>query len=484
METLEILPFGEPTLRKTAKPVNRVNASVRRTLDNMLATMRAASGAGLAAPQVGILKRMVVVDVGDGAGPYFLVNPEIVYRSEETERKWEGCLSWPGYVGEVERPVKVTVKALDRDGHETWVTGEGFLARALCHEIDHLDGILYIDRAETITETPKPEEEEGEEKDVPQRAVFMGSPDFAVPTLRAMVQDGIDVGLVVTQPDRPVGRKQAPQPTPVKVGALELGIQVLCTEDICSDEAFATVSAVSPDVIVVAAFGQKIPNRILELPRYGCINVHPSLLPRYRGGNPIQRAVLSGDLVSGVSIIYLSEKMDAGDILLQKTVEIGQDETFGTLESRLGVLGADALVEALELLAAGGAPRTAQDESKATYAPHLRAGEEVIDWGRRPKNIHDLVRGLSPRPGAVTWFGQERIKVWETRLLPAQDPAHTPGAVLRLDGDTAVVATGGGGTLGIACVQPDGKKSMTARAFLAGRQDVFLAFGSLQGGKS
>jgi methionyl-tRNA formyltransferase len=471
----EILTFEDESLRKTAKPVPRVNATVRKTLDDMLATMRSASGVGLAAPQVGISKRMVVVDVGEG--PYFLVNPEIVSRSEETESTWEGCLSWPGYVGDVIRPLRVTVKALDRDGHDTWVEGEGFFARALCHEIDHLDGVLFIDRASTIAEVPKSEEpvEVGSEEEADITAVFMGSPDFAVPSLLEMVQSGVKVSLVVTQPDKPAGRKQVLTPTPVRAQAEALGIPVLACKKVSDPEAVKRITDLRPDFIVVAAFGQRLPAPLLGAAKYACLNVHPSLLPLYRGGNPIQRAVMNGDGFSGVSIMYMSDKMDAGDIAIQKTVEVGPDETYGTLESRLAVLGAHALLEAMMLVRAGSAPRVAQDESKTTKAPHLRNGEETIDWAWSSRRIHALVRGLSPRPGAVTWFGEQRMKVWETRILPSERASSDTGSVRRTEGDMAVVATGDG-AIGVLEVQPDGRKPMTAQAFLSGRQGASEGF--------
>jgi len=479
VDVLDISKFGDPVLRKQAKPVLRVNASVRKTLDNMLSTMRAANGVGLAAPQIGISKRMVVVDVGEG--PLFLVNPEIVSRSAESESKWEGCLSWPGYIGEVDRPLRVTVKALDRDGHTTWVEGEGFLARALCHELDHLDGVLFVDLAETLTEVPKEEEpaEVAAEEEGPPTAVFMGSPDFAVPALTELISAGVSVRLVVTQPDKPIGRKQVIAPTPVRQQAEKLGLSVLTCEGLSAPEVIQALKDVNPDFIIVAAFGQRLPKAVLEIPKLACLNVHPSLLPLYRGGNPVQRAVMNGDTVTGVSIVHLSDRMDAGDIVLQKAVGIGPDETYGTLESRLAVLGAHALVEAMATVRAGSAPRTAQDETGATHAPHLRRGEEVIDWSRPAKAIHDLVRGLSPRPGAVTWFGTERIKIWETRLLSdGGTGGKEPGTVQRQEGDMIVVATADS-VLGIVEVQPDGRKPMSATSFLGGRQDVVQRFGKI-----
>ncbi|MGI6620318.1 MAG: methionyl-tRNA formyltransferase [Bacillota bacterium] len=476
MSRFEIYTFDAPVLRKKAKPVRKVNNRIREQLDAMLETMRAVSGVGLAAPQVGISKRMVVIDVGEG--PHFLVNPEIVSQSEETETKWEGCLSFPGYLGEVERPVKVCVEALNRDGREIWVEGEGLLARALCHELDHLDGVLFIDRAKSIIEV----DEDGEEGQGLSgvTCVFMGSPEFALPSLEHLVEAGADVRLVVTQPDRPCGRKQIIAPTPVKQRAMELGIEVFAPEAIGAPEAIERLRAVEADFIAVAAYGQKIPAQVLEIPKYACLNVHPSLLPKYRGGNPVQRQIMAGEQKSGVSIIYMSERMDAGDICLQKVIDIDPDETYGDLERRLGVVGAQALVEAMCSVYTGSAGRTPQDEDEATYAPRLRPGEEVINWQAPAEDIHNLVRALSPEPGAVTRFGTERTKIWRAKLLPSQDssvPDDTvPGTVVGIDGTMAVVKCGKG-TIGVLEVQPAGKTAMTAKAFLVGRQYREKRFG-------
>jgi methionyl-tRNA formyltransferase len=475
---LEIKQFGDPVLRKVSRPVPRVNNSVRKILDDMLETMRNASGAGLAAPQVGISKRIVVVDIGEG--PLFLVNPEIVSVSEEKQAGVEGCLSLPGYIGEVERPLEVSLRALDRDGHDVWVDAEGYLARALCHEIDHLDGVLYTDRATTISEVKKEEpseEPEGEETEQAEiRAVFMGSPDFAVPSLDELVKAGVKIELVVTQPDRPFGRKQEIRPTPVKARALELDIPVLTCERLRDPEVVRRILETQPDFVIVAAFGQKLPKEILAAPRIGCLNVHPSLLPRLRGGNPIQRAILSGDSVTGVSIMHMSEKMDAGDIALQREVQIGPNETFGTLERRLASLGAHVLVRAVGLMAVGTVPRVPQDESQATYAPRLREGEEVIDWTRPASEVHNLVRGLSPRPGAVTNLHGKRIKIWETRLSQ-KTPAgsHRAGSIIGVEGESALVQCGDV-PIAVLEIQPEGRSSMSAKAFLMGQRSNSLVF--------
>lgn len=474
----EIRRFGDPVLRKVSRPVPRVNNAVREILDDMLETMRNAAGAGLAAPQIGISKRLVVLDIGEG--PVFLVNPEIVSRSDETQTGVEGCLSLPGYIGEVERPLRVSVRALDRDGHSVWIDSEGYLARVLCHEIDHLDGILYTDRASTISEVKKGEaeesqDEEGEGREV--RAVFMGSPEFAVPSLDELVSAGVKVELVVTQPDRPFGRKQEIRSTPVKARATELGIPVLSCERVSDPDVVKKILDVKPDFVIVVAFGQKLPKEILSVPEMGCLNLHPSLLPKYRGGNPIQRAVMNGDEVTGVSIIHMSERMDAGDIALQREVAIGPNETFGTLERRLASLGAHALVEVVYLMTLGKTPRTPQDESRVIFAPHLSKGEEVIDWTRPALQIHNLVRGLSPRPGAVTYMDGKRIKIWQTRVHSGPSKgSYAPGAIIGVEGESILVQCGDS-PIAVTEVQPEGRSIMSAAAFLIGLRSETRAFG-------
>ncbi len=468
---LPIIGFDNEILRKKSKPVARVNRSVRKIIDDMLRTMRAARGVGLAAPQIGVSKRIAIVDVGEG--PHFMVNPEIVSRSEEETEDWEGCLSWPGYVGLVPRSDRVCVRALDRDGREFWIEGEGFLARALQHEIDHLDGVLFKDRASLIMETPKEEERE-EEDGGTVTAIFMGSPEFAVPSLEALVGAGVNVPLVITQPDRPYGRKQVMKPTPVKECALRLGLPVMTPESLDGD-ALEKIRSLGPDFLCVAAFGQKIPSEIIESPKYAALNVHPSLLPKHRGGNPVQRAIMRGDGVTGVSIMHISDRMDAGDILLQWPVDIGPDETYGTLEKRLAEIGAHALLDAVELTLAGKASRHPQDEREATYARHLMPGENEIDWKCEPRTIHNLIRGLSPKPGAVCYFSGKSVKVWASVLPDGSYPPTAPGAILKVEGDALLVGCKGG-VIGITEIQPAGKKPMSGKAFYLGRSGEITGF--------
>ncbi len=496
----EIQCFDAPVLRKKAKKIQRVNKSVKGTLEEMLQVMRLSNGVGLAAPQIGVSKRLVVIDVGEG--PRYLVNPEIVDASIEKESQWEGCLSWPGYIGEVERSARVNVKALDADGREVWIEGEGLLARCLQHEIDHLDGVLFVDRAITINELPAEEDEGAAEPDggredavtqepadtreepkdalAGKTVVFMGSPKFAVPSLEALVSRGIKVRLTMTQPDRPFGRKRSPKATPVKEAAEKLGIPVLCCENLKDERVQEQIRAVAPDFIAVVAFGQKVPEEVISVPGLACLNVHPSLLPKYRGGNPISRAIMNGDKATGVSVIYLTERLDAGDLCLQEEVQIGPEETFGELEKKLASTGARCLISAMEDVVLGRASRKEQNDSLATRARHLRPGEDVIEWNAKAEKVHNLVRGLSPEPGAVTSFHGERIKILSSGLTKgkAEDKSENkPGTITEIRGDFAAVACLDKMVL-VKIVQPEGKKEMTAKAFLMGRPGGDRSFGN------
>lgn len=236
------------------------------------------------------------------------------------------------------------------------------------------------------------------------RVVFMGTPDFAVKSLDAVLKAGHEVKGVITQPDRPKGRGKKMLPPPVKERALQLGLPFYQPQSV-KDEAFlALLKRLEAEVIVVAAYGRILPQSVLELPLFGCINVHGSLLPQYRGAAPIQRAILNGDKETGVTIMQMAAGMDTGDILLKKAVPIGENDTTGQLFERLAYLGGELLVDALEALAAGRLQREKQNEAEATYAPMLSKTDEIIDWQKPAYILHNQVRGLNPTPGAYTFL--------------------------------------------------------------------------------
>ena len=299
------------------------------------------------------------------------------------------------------------------------------------------------------------------------RILFMGTPDFAVPSLEALVAAGHTVCGVFTQPDKPKNRGMKLQPPPVKVCAQSHGIPVYQPVKLRDGSALTLIRELAPELIVVAAYGRILPDDILAAPEKGCINVHSSLLPRYRGAAPINWAILNGDRETGVTIMHMAHDLDAGDIILQRATPLGPDEAAPELYARLAELGGGLLTEAVELLAAGAAPRTPQENEKATLAPMLSRELSPMDFTRPAGQLHDQVRGLQPWPAAVTELGGKRCKVFSTAVLEGRAGA-APGTVLAAGKEGIDLACGGDTALRITELQPDGGKRMKAADFLRG----------------
>lgn len=301
------------------------------------------------------------------------------------------------------------------------------------------------------------------------RVAYFGTPEFAVPTLEAIIASRHPVVVVVSQPDRPKGRGHHVQPTPTRQVADKHGIPVLQPTRLRDDAFMDALRAFNPDIGVVAAYGRLLPNDLLALPRLGMINVHASLLPTYRGAAPIQRAVMAGDAETGVTIMRVVQELDAGPMLDVAATPIGPDETSVDVERRLATLGAERLLIVLDQLAAGDATETPQDHAAATYAPKITREDGRVDWSLPADVIHNRVRGLHPWPLVSTRLAGQRCLIHATR--PEQMPGGnaTPGTVLSAGPDGIVVATGAG-ALRILALQPEGKRVMTARDFLAGRR--------------
>lgn len=312
------------------------------------------------------------------------------------------------------------------------------------------------------------------------RIVFMGTPDFAVESLNALVAAGHEVAAVITQPDRPKGRGNKLAFPEVKTRAIELQLPVHQPASV-KDEAFLELlKGYSPDVIVVVAYGRILPQAVLELPRYGCINVHGSLLPAYRGAAPIQRAVLDGCKESGITIMQMDLGMDTGDMLMQGVLPITEDDTTGTMFEKLAVLGGTLLVETLEGLQQGKIQPQKQKEEQATYAARILKEDEVIDWGKSAKTIFCQIRGLAPAPGAYTMWNGQRLKIWKSRVR-TEESGKAPGTVVEIGKSHLLIQTGQG-CLEVLELQPAGKKAMSANAFCNGTGiNVGAQFGELHG---
>ena len=303
------------------------------------------------------------------------------------------------------------------------------------------------------------------------RVVFMGTPAFAVPSLEALDNSDHEVVGVVTQPDRPKGRGQAVVPCPVKELALAMGLPVKQPEKIKSPEFLQQLSDWKPDVIAVTAFGRILPKAILDLPPMGCVNVHGSLLPAYRGAAPIQWALIHGDAETGITTMLMDEGMDTGAVLLQQTVPIEPEETFLELGARLAQVGGALLVETLTRLAEQSVVPRAQDHTRATLAPLLKKEDGVIDWTQSATEIANRIRGLSPWPGSYTFHREHRLIIWKGRIdaqgAPGRSEGRRPGTILAVGQKFFWVETGEG-RLEVLEVQPANKKRMSVEQFLQG----------------
>lgn len=300
------------------------------------------------------------------------------------------------------------------------------------------------------------------------RILFMGTPDFAVPSLQALIQEGYDVVAVVSQPDRPKGRKRELAATPVKAAAMEHGLPVLQPERIKAADALEQLRAYEPDLIVTAAYGQILPKALLELPKLGCINVHASLLPKYRGGAPIQWAIINGEQESGVTIMYMAEGLDTGDMISRVVVPIEMEDDAGSLFTKLSLAGAKLLLETLPSIAEGRVQAVAQQHELSTYAPNITREHERIDWSKPALAVWNQIRGLCPWPVAFTYLNGEVLKVW--RANPPSDTTsshHLPGTLIHTDRGVLSVACGAG-SIELTEVQPAGKRSMKVEEWLRG----------------
>ena len=304
------------------------------------------------------------------------------------------------------------------------------------------------------------------------RIIFMGTPDFAVPVLQSLINSRHEVVAVVTQPDRPKGRGKNMQFSPVKECALAHNIPVMQPVNVSVPEVIDELRAYEPELIVVVAFGQFVTKKIREMPKYGCINVHASLLPKYRGAGPIQWAVINGEKESGVTTMYMCREIDKGDMLLKDTVMLDPKETGDSLHDKLSMMGGPLLLKTIDQLEDGSAVRIPQCEEESTYAPKLEKTMGNIDWTMDADRIERLVRGLNSWPGTFTKIHGKTVKIWDCDVvcqeaLTESQAAAEPGTVIISEKDQLIVKAGNG-ALSLRMLQPEGKKNMTVDAYLRG----------------
>lgn len=299
------------------------------------------------------------------------------------------------------------------------------------------------------------------------KIVFMGTPAFSVPILEALIAGKYEILAVVTQPDRPVGRKKVMTQTPVKLAALKHGLLVLQPEKITGSVEMDKIIEMQPDLLITAAFGQFLPQKLLNAPKHGAINVHASLLPKYRGGAPVHYALINGEKETGVTIMYMEKKMDAGAILSQRSLEITKKDDVGTLFNRLSALGKELLIDTLPDLLAGKIKPIIQDEEKVTFSPNIKPEEEIIDWTKEAEEVDCQVRGMRPWPGAYTIIDDIRVKIWDTTVLE-EKTSEKPGVINRIEKSALVISCGNHTAIQINELQPAGKSRMTTMAYLTG----------------
>jgi len=297
----------------------------------------------------------------------------------------------------------------------------------------------------------------------------MGTPEFAVPSLDMLIKEGHDVVAVVTQPDKPKGRGNKMCCPPIKEYAIEHKIDVLQPTKVKTSEFTEKIKEINPDLLVTAAYGKILPKSVLDIPKYGCINVHGSLLPKYRGAAPIQWSIINGEKVTGITTMYTDVGMDTGDMLIKGEIEINEDMTAGELHDKLSVLGAQVLKETLKELQEGRLERIAQCDSDATYASMMTKETGCIDWTKSSKEIHNLVRGTNPWPGAYTFYCGKKMKIWTTCVLCEDKHNINAGTICKVGREGIVVACGTG-KVNIKEVQFDSCRRMCIEQYLCGHK--------------
>jgi methionyl-tRNA formyltransferase len=471
---MEIVFLGDPILRRQSEPVKEIDGALQEFVNAMIEAMHVGRGIGLAAVQVGTLARVFVTHVPDDE-PRVFINPQIVETSVEQWKYEEGCLSIPGLNADVVRPAGVKIQAWSPKGKPFTMDVEGLLARVVQHEYDHLDGRAVHRPAEQGQARKTAAGLRPDESRVAMRVLFAGTPELAVPALKGLVARH-DVCGVLTNPARAAGRGGREAEPAVADAAGRLGLRVLQPDRLGPAER-EVIRALEPEVLAVVAYGRIFGPRFLALFPRGGVNLHPSLLPRYRGPSPIQAALCAGDAETGLTVQTLAAQVDAGDILAQERVAVDPDETAVELSARLADMGAALLGATLDRMALGALAGQPQDDGAATFCRMIEKGDGLVRWGDSARSIYNHYRAYQPWPGVFTAFKAMHLAIRACRPDGGGETAPTgqPGQVLSMDRSGALLVQTGAGALRVTELQLQQKKAMDARSFVNGHRDILGA---------
>lgn len=437
MKKLEILTDPNPLLREKADPVSSFDGETQELIDSMIYTMRHADGVGLAAPQIGASKQIIVgefesQDEKDNAFPLTVViNPKIVDTSLEQIFMLEGCLSFPGKELYIKRPEKIEIEAQDRWGKPIRLKCANLISRVLQHESDHLNGVLMVDHIKTV------------------KTIFIGNGTLGLPALRKISNDPqFDLVAVYTSKPKPAGRDRQLRSTVIADEAKKIVRKVLPIETIKDKNVINQIKNFAPEIIILADYSEILPEELLAIPKYGVLNIHPSLLPKFRGPSPIVSAILSGEKKTGASILKLNKSVDAGDVLSQIEIKIKPRENAEQLKKRLADFAADLLAETVPYYLAGEISPIKQKEEQATTTKIIQKSDGKITGKESPSQIDRMIRALSPWPGVYTEPDGKKIFITKAHLNREQE-------------------------LIIDNLKPEGKREMTYKEYLAGNQPLF-----------
>lgn len=434
----KIITVPNKTLFEVTKPVTSFNDELKDQVKLMTEILQKENGVGLAANQIGFDNSVLITEFNDPESKdnfplHILINPELVELSPETGVLIEGCLSVPQVELPITRSKKIKIKAQDLTGKKVKLTAKGLLARVIQHETDHLNGIIFTQKAKAELKAKNPSYRN-------LKIVFIGSGSFAEPILKTLILLDFNIIKIITEASKEAGRNKEMVSTPVACLGNVFEKDVIETSDIKKD--FDVIKNLKADIIVLTDFGQIIPQEILDIPKLGAINIHPSLLPKYRGSTPIQNVILSGELKTGVSIIKMVQKVDAGPILAQEEMDIFDFDNSLSLKERLSMLGMQMIVKLLPQIQSGKVKALEQNHTEATHTKKLSKEHGLIDWNESVQKIDRQIRALFPWPGSYTELDGKRLIIHQ---------AHLENNKLFLD-----------------IVQAEGKKPMTFTDFLRG----------------